>query len=233
LDYDGTLAPFVALPELARPSKRVLEILHGLAQDPKNTLVIISGRERETLDGWLGHLNLAFVAEHGAFEKTKEKWKILSSDDTDWKDTIRPELESALSQEDMFVEEKETSLVLHYRKAEDQEKALRTATTLERQLWADFAANLNLRVDHAHKVVEVRPKNWSKGNTVRDWSERKDYDFILCAGDSLTDEDMFKALSTKAGAYCVKVGSGETAAGRRVSNTERFIDFLESLKTVY
>jgi len=47
LDYDGTLVPFAATPGQARPSARVYELLEKLASDPRNEVVIISGRQRD------------------------------------------------------------------------------------------------------------------------------------------------------------------------------------------
>src|SRR5690554_7221277 len=49
LDYDGTLVPLVKRPELARPDSQLLQNLTGLACDPKNTVVVISGRDRKYL----------------------------------------------------------------------------------------------------------------------------------------------------------------------------------------
>ncbi len=42
-------------------------IVRTLAANPKNEVVIISGRDRHTLTQWLGQLNVNLVAEHGAF----------------------------------------------------------------------------------------------------------------------------------------------------------------------
>ncbi|MEZ5000537.1 MAG: trehalose-phosphatase [Bacteroidales bacterium] len=50
LDYDGTLAWFRKDPMEARPDDQLREIIDGLKSDPSNTLVIISGRDRDTRD---------------------------------------------------------------------------------------------------------------------------------------------------------------------------------------
>src|SRR5690606_5946297 len=50
LDYDGTLVPFATRPEAARPEDRQMALLERLASDPRNEIVIISGRDRETLE---------------------------------------------------------------------------------------------------------------------------------------------------------------------------------------
>src|SRR5699024_7185177 len=76
LDYDGTLVRLEAMPEWARPDKKLKELLLQIAEDPKNTVVIASGRDRHTLEDWLGDLNLYLLADHGLWLKyPKEKWK--------------------------------------------------------------------------------------------------------------------------------------------------------------
>lgn len=60
LDYDGTLVGIQARPEQARPDQELRYILGRLVSDPRNTVVIISGRDKDVLDEWLGDLNLHF-----------------------------------------------------------------------------------------------------------------------------------------------------------------------------
>ena len=57
LDYDGTLVPFTATPELARPDPRLLELLCARWPRGRDTEVhVVSGRPAETLEHWLGDL---------------------------------------------------------------------------------------------------------------------------------------------------------------------------------
>jgi len=51
LDYDGTLTGFAKKPEQAKPNKELFEILTNLTKDPKNKVVIISGRKHHTPEG--------------------------------------------------------------------------------------------------------------------------------------------------------------------------------------
>jgi trehalose 6-phosphate synthase/phosphatase len=67
LDYDGTLAPFTARPEDAKPSVRVLDALSALCADPANSVALLSGRTASQLERWFGHIDgLILGAEHGA-----------------------------------------------------------------------------------------------------------------------------------------------------------------------
>ena len=115
LDYDGTLAPFEKLPEQAKPDKKLLKILDDLCNDPKNKIVIISGRDKETLDKWLGHLPLSIVAEHGAFYRfEKGPWQATLQPDNGWKEIICPILELSVDRTPgSFIEEK-NSLCRHF-----------------------------------------------------------------------------------------------------------------------
>jgi len=54
LDYDGTLSPFKERPETAVPGAVLLSTLNALAEDPRNNLVIVSGRHRDLLHKWFG-----------------------------------------------------------------------------------------------------------------------------------------------------------------------------------
>ena len=72
LDYDGTLVPFHNRPEAAKPDSQLIHMLRHLAEDTSNRLVIISGRDRHTLDTWLGNISLDIIAEHGAWYKERE-----------------------------------------------------------------------------------------------------------------------------------------------------------------
>src|SRR4029079_5903911 len=50
LDYDGTLVPFTATPELARPDAGLLTLLRSLAERSDTEVHIVSGRSREALE---------------------------------------------------------------------------------------------------------------------------------------------------------------------------------------
>src|SRR5437773_2191022 len=71
LDYDGTLSPFKERPETAVPGAILVAILNTLSEDPRNNLVIISGRHKALLEKWFGSLNIGIVAEHGAWIREK------------------------------------------------------------------------------------------------------------------------------------------------------------------
>src|SRR5690606_16566167 len=52
LDYDGTLVGFNVNIDMAYPDEELLQIVRSLTADPHNQVVIISGRNYETLEKW-------------------------------------------------------------------------------------------------------------------------------------------------------------------------------------
>jgi trehalose 6-phosphate synthase/phosphatase len=67
LDYDGTMIPQVSINN-PTPSSEVLSVLNTLCSDPKNFVVIVSGRGRNILDDCFASCErLGLAAEHGFF----------------------------------------------------------------------------------------------------------------------------------------------------------------------
>jgi len=204
LDYDGTLVGFTGRPDKAGPDAETISLLRSLSNDSKNRVVVISGRDKATLTKWLGNLNVALIAEHGAWTKQRGRdWQCTESLRSDWKDSIRPVLELYADRTPgSFVEEKDFSLVWHYRRA-DAELAYVRRQELRGAL-LNLTANLNVGVFEGSKILEIRDLGLNKGRAAELWLEKQKWDFIFTAGDDYTDEDMFNVLPEKA--YSIKVG---------------------------
>ncbi len=207
LDYDGTLVPFASRPEKALPDEELKELLGSLSRAAQ--VVIISGRDRSTLDSWFGTLDVGLVAEHGVWIKKDGGWETVEKLDKSWKEQIKPILELFVDRTPgTFIEEKEYSLAWHYRMA-DPDLAVRRARELKNTL-LQLVANLNLGVMEGNKVIEVKDARINKGTAVSRWLSEGEWDFVFAAGDDVTDEDMFAVLSDDA--ISVKVGMGHTRA---------------------
>jgi trehalose 6-phosphate synthase/phosphatase len=195
LDYDGTLVEFEATPQEANPSSQVVQLLSALASDPANTVVIISGRAQEPLTSWIGHIPLYIVAEHGLFIKPPGRpWQATRPLDQDWKPPVRRLMES-VGVDGVFIEEKTMSLVWHYNQADPD-----TGSQAAEGLYAELTQYdpENLKVMHGSDHVEVTASGADKGEAVDHFLEATDYDFILGAGDDVTDDDLFRALPAEA-----------------------------------
>lgn len=222
LDYDGVLTPIVQRPELAKPDDEIRKLLRALGDDRRNKCVIISGRKHEELEQWLGDLPVSFVAEHGLWQKTGPKWSLTSIIDTGWKDSIRTVMqEYAARLPGALIEEKYAALVFHYREV-DSRQAEPAIKQLGRELRATMGQDLSLL--EGKKVIEVLVKGVDKGQAAEQWLRRDDWDFVMAAGDDVTDENMFKVLPAEAHSF--KVGAGATAARYAIKSQPVFISFL-------
>ena len=228
LDYDGTLASYRDEPAAATPSPRTLDLLAKLAANPSNHLVLLSGRDKDTLAGWFGGLGISLVAEHGAAfrEAGTAQWEFAGAVPTQWKDEIRAILDLYADRTPgAFVEEKELSLVWHYRKA-NAELAMARVNELKDNLVA-LTANLGLHVQAGHKNIEVKVHGVTKGQATMRWLGRGGWDFIFAAGDDTTDEDIFAVLPAEA--WSIRVGLVPSAANYNLPTHRETLAALERL----
>ena len=228
LDFDGTLVPLEKNPAEVRLPQEVRATLTEIAA--RNTVVIVSGRDRAFLEREAGDLPVYLIAEHGALVKdiTKGEWTLSYPNQDEWKDAIRPILDLFVARcPGAFVEEKETSLAWHFRVAADKYYAQRRANELSWQLRRLLQPELNLQIISGNKVIEVKKTHYNKGTAVLSFLEKDQYDFILAIGDDTTDEDMFEMLP--ASAFTVKVGKELSAARNHLPTQEEVLPFLMQL----
>ena len=227
LDYDGTLVPFASIPEEAKPDTELQNLLVSLAKDDKNQVVIISGRNKEWLDTFFDDVNIGLVAEHGAWIRdNKGKWATTGDYNTDWKDKIKPILERFKRRTPgALVEEKDFSIVWHYRRADPELSSVRVSELKETLYF--LTANLDLDVAEGNKIVEVKNAGIDKGHAANKWISKKKWDFILAVGDDVTDEDLFRELPEFA--YSIKVGLSPSRAKFRFKSQAEVRPLLKSL----
>ncbi|MEL6538965.1 MAG: trehalose-phosphatase, partial [Bacteroidota bacterium] len=227
LDYDGTMVGFTKDPNEANPDQELLDILTQLADDPKNRVVIISGRGRDTLEKWLGHLNVDFIVEHGVWMREQEReWELATKVTDSWKEDMRKTLDLYVDRTPgSFIEEKNYSLVWHFRKVETGLGELRSRELCSHLRF--LSTNEDLQVLEGDMVVEIKNRNVNKGRGASTWLQRFSGDFLFAAGDDWTDEDTFKAMPKDA--YTIKVGSKNTAARFYVESHQNVRAILKDL----
>lgn len=214
LDYDGTLVPFFRHIKQAKPDDEAIDIILRLGEIAE--VVVISGRDKNTMDEWFGELPVNLTAEHGAWFKRKGKeWESVGEVHSDWKDEIRPLIEYYVDKTPgSTLEEKEFSIAWHYRNVNSDLGYMRERDLVENLSY--MISGSNLQILEGNKVVEIKNAEVSKGRAVRKWLEMLGGDFIMAVGDDWTDEDMFKSLPDEA--FTIKVGFGTTYARYRVKD---------------
>lgn len=227
LDYDGTLVPYSARPELAMPGEGLLQMLTRIASLPATEIVVVSGRDRGILEEWFKGIPVHLVAEHGAWIKAKgEDWRLYKTLRNDWKAQLIPVLRWYVDRlPESFLEEKEYSMVWHYRRADPELASLRKKELMDDLV--HFTATADLQILPGHKVVEVRNAGVSKGTAAMEFIAQGAYDFIMAVGDDQTDEEMFHALPESA--YSIRIGMANSFAKFNLLNHRKVFQLLESL----
>ncbi|PLX12296.1 MAG: bifunctional alpha,alpha-trehalose-phosphate synthase (UDP-forming)/trehalose-phosphatase [Marinilabiliales bacterium] len=227
LDYDGTLVGFKDKPIDASPDKDLYGILDKLASNPKNEVVLISGRDKETFTQWFGNKNYTLIVEHGVWIKTpKDDWKLIEQMKIDWKENIKPIFEFYVDRTPgSFIEEKNYSFVWHYRKADPELGAIR-ANELKYDL-SGLISNHNLEILEGNKVIEIKNSGINKGRAAMHKINNLHYDFIFGVGDDWTDEYLFHDLPAKA--YTIRVGLKNTLAKYNVNEVKDVRGLLAKL----
>ena len=226
LDYDGTLASFKDNPQDASPDEGLYKLLDTLQEQESTTVVLISGRDKETFQRWFEHKNYTLVTDHGVWLYQNKEWVELERLKTDWMQNIRPILETFVDRTPgTFIETKNYSLAWHYRTA-DPELALRRTIELNTVL-TSMVSNNDLSILLGNKVIEIKSSNVNKGRAVSRLLLQEEYDFITVIGDDWTDEYMFEEVPEWA--YSIKVGLAKTKAKYMIKDTGKVRQLLKRL----
>jgi len=219
LDYDGTLTALAPTPGLAAPDRMLLTLLRTLAEQPATSVHVVSGRDRATLDTWLGGLPIGLQAEHGLWSRMTAgaEWKRADVAVTLPREAdIQALLDDAVQRiPGTLIERKSIGIAWHYRLADPKSagtevRRLRSALT---RLLEDEPAEVHT----GHRVLEVRPSGVDKGTAILPTLEDiPDGTAIIAIGDDRTDEQLFEALP--ADAMTIYVGEGPTRARLRLSS---------------
>jgi trehalose 6-phosphate synthase/phosphatase len=230
LNYDGTVAPLSRYPTLGSADVTGLRTLRALSSDPKNEVVIISGRPRQNLDDWFGQLPVGLIAEHGVWlKKPGKSWRLLKPLSNEWKQQLLPIFETYADRlPGAVVEEKEHSITWHYRLADPEQAGVLAAELSDYLL--SLTAKTDLQVAQGNRTVEIRNTGVNKKSAALEWMAEDDFDFVLAAGDDATDEELFRSLP--ATAVSIRVGISGSHAHHTVRQIADVIQLLESLAKI-
>ncbi len=227
LDYDGTLSHFKKNPQDAKPDDELHSIIKNLTSNELNTVTIISGRDRYTLEKWFAGHKVNLICEHGVWlKKVDGEWEMLSTVNNNWMPNVRPVMENFVDRTPgSFIEEKNYSLVWHFRKSEPEQGELR-ANELKDELNTHLS-NHNLEIMEGNKVIEVKSGGINKGVAALKFLNNQPFDYIMAIGDDWTDEFMFRELPEEA--ITIKVGMKHTKAAYKVESVDAVRALLKQM----
>jgi trehalose 6-phosphate phosphatase len=219
LDFDGTLAPIVAVPGEARALPAALEAIHGLAALPGTTVVLVSGRALADLAAVAGlGPPVRLIGSHG-----------LEPDDdpVPLDDGQRDRLDRLIAEVDALVdgapgvrtERKPAGVAVHVRGA-----APEVGTRVLHALRDGPAAAPGIVSTPGKAVLDLAVTDMNKGIAL---DRMRGDAAVFFAGDDVTDETAFARL--RPGDIGVKVGEGDTAATHRVPDPAALAELLGQL----
>ncbi|CAJ1331128.1 unnamed protein product [Effrenium voratum] len=222
LDNEGTIAAKarwqiqsgnLALQKQGQPpDPHVLDLLQTLVNDRCNTVVILSGRTKDTMESWFSTVEgLGLCAEHGFHrllprtlrDSEDRGWRAaaMMDDNQEWK-TLATELIQQYVRriQGSILEAKACAISWNYR--EVGAAGIIDDVALELMRFLDPANPQGLLHGYPVKVmmgkgyVEVKRADIDKGAAVIKTLEAVGaVDFVLCVGDDRSDEDMFQAIT--------------------------------------
>jgi alpha,alpha-trehalose-phosphate synthase [UDP-forming]/trehalose-phosphatase len=235
-DLDGTLIPFAATPDQARPDVELIELLSDLASVPSVTAAIVSGRPRETLERlFSGSRGLFLVAEHGGWRRDADGWQPFAATEQGEIDPLAEELERVSARyRGALVERKTWSVAFHFSAIGQDERDAATVE-VENRVHAWLRRRPGFAALRVAEVLEVRPLGMDKSHAIP-WlrAHAGPNARLLALGDDITDEDTFRNLGAED--ESVVVGSDlnrATAARWRLdspADTRRFLGWLLAVR---
>jgi trehalose 6-phosphate synthase/phosphatase len=195
LDYDGTLRGYERVPKRAVPDERVKDMLRLLAK--VGQVFVVSGRDEQTLEAWLGDLPIGFACEHGAaIKEIGGQWEHVVETEPSVLAKVQVVLDDYVKRTPgARVEPKRSAIAWHYNTV-DAELGAFQSKALVNEL-AELLKREPYSILRGNKVVEVRHMHCTKGRAVEEFLRRyPDVDGVFCAGDDHTDEEMMEYLHT-------------------------------------
>jgi len=228
LDYDGTLTPIVARPDLAHLPPKTRTTLETLSR--RCPTAIVSGRDLDDVGSMMGIDTLWFAGSHG--------FDLLSPDGSRHEyeggahappqlDEAEGELAEAIRDvPHAWIERKKFAIAVHYRQSPDEYVPRLKAAVRDVAQHHDA-----LRMAGGKKIFELRPDiPWDKGRALR-WilqAVAADHPDVIAVylGDDETDEDAFREVRERGLGIVVGEGDRSTAAHHRLhdpTEVERFL----------
>jgi trehalose 6-phosphate synthase/phosphatase len=207
--------------------------LKALCDDPKTTIVVLSGSDRKVLDDNFSEYNMWLAAENGMFLRcTKGEWMTTMPEhlNMEWVDSVRHVFEYFTERTPRsHFEPRETSLVWNYKYADTEFGRLQARDMLQ-HLWTGPISNASVDVVQGSRSVEVRAVGVTKGaaidrilgEIVHSKSISAPIDYVLCIGHFLgKDEDVYTFFEPELPVETIGIQRTKVTDGLKPSSFER------------
>ena len=201
-DYDGTLTPIVARPEIAVLPDETRRLLAELASIDRFVVGVVSGRELTELEGLVTIPGLVYAGNHG-LEMSGRGMDFVHPEAPGFAQSLT-EVAGLLEQRlkdvpEALVHNKGLTLSVHFRNTPDPYAGQVDSTIVA--VVEPYAAAGQMKITRGKRVVEVRPNlDWGKGEAIEKirWN-CGDGPLPVFFGDDQTDEDGFVAAQDLGG----------------------------------
>lgn len=235
-DFDGTLAPIVQHPRLARLSRARRNALRALSQSSRVTLGIVSGRGLAELRRLVGLEGLCYVGSHGLewqLPQGRPGCQATAAERRSIEEVAEKLRRGLAGIPGVVLEQKPVSLAVHYRNA--RVAAARRSLAQVAQVLRGYGAQL--QVLRGKKVVELLPAGaLSKGRAVQRLLVRlrpsRRRSLAIYMGDDMTDESVF-AILRKSDVGIFVGRSRQTRARFYLNSPAQVSKFLDRLGQIF
>ena len=216
-DFDGTLAPFVARPELARLPAAAGAALRRLAQTPGVRVAVVSSRALRDLSRRVRTPGVWLAGSSGLETRTARGVVRRYSDARAFPAALRHELDLWCTRHPgAWLEVKPRSLAVHYRALPGRRHAAFVAGVRRRVV--RLAPRLRL-VAAARACEVLPPTRRDKATVLAEWSRGFRRGAVLWLGDEVPDEPAH-AWVRRHGGIAVVVGRRRSVAPYRLRSPQ-------------
>jgi len=201
-DYDGTLTPIVARPEIATLTEETRQRLTTLSRMDRFVVGVVSGRSLADVESLVDVPGVVYAGNHGLE---------ISGGGNDYVHPQTPSYVAELSEitetcekelaeiPGILVDNKRLTLTVHFRSTPDRYSGQVDAAVVAAA--APYVEAGRMRVTRGKRVVEVRPNlDWDKGKAILKIREDcGDRPLPVFFGDDQTDEDGFSVVQDLGG----------------------------------
>lgn len=227
LDYDGTLTPIVARPELALLDENMRSTIRRLSEFCP--VIVMSGRALADITERVGIDGIIYAGSHGFEIAAPNGRQIQHQVGSDYIPLVRAAADALKDRighiDGVIIEDKTYTVAVHYRLIDPAR-----VPDVERSVDQVLASHRGLAKLGGKKVFELRPDiPWDKGRALLWLLEKQNLDTPgvtpIYIGDDVTDKDAFRVLG-KRGIGILVSEPEQTSAHYRLADPDEVREFL-------